>query len=87
MWFIGVEVAQETSAPLLKKILDPPLIRHSLSSPDETPRSSSKIAVRHIFNALLGVTSGDKHCVSCLIYYFIYAKEINCNQDPPGCQR
>ena len=24
MWFIGVEVEQETSAPLLKKILDPP---------------------------------------------------------------
>ena len=45
------------------------------------------IAVRHIFNTLLGVASGDKHRVSCLIYYFIYAKEINCNQDPPGCQR
>ena len=27
MWFIGVEVEQETSAPLPKKILDPPL-RH-----------------------------------------------------------
>ena len=26
MWFIGVAVEQETSAPLLKKILDPPLI-------------------------------------------------------------
>ena len=25
MWFIGVEVEQETSAPRLKKILDPPL--------------------------------------------------------------
>ena len=25
MWFIGVEVEQETSVPLLKKILDPPL--------------------------------------------------------------
>ena len=25
MWFIGVEVEQETIAPLLKKILDPPL--------------------------------------------------------------
>ena len=25
MWFIGVEVKQETSAPPLKKILDPPL--------------------------------------------------------------
>ena len=25
MWFIGVEVEQGTSAPLLKKILDPPL--------------------------------------------------------------
>ena len=25
MWFIGVEVEQEMSAPLLKKILDPPL--------------------------------------------------------------
>ena len=26
MWFIGVEVEQETSAPLLKKILDPRLL-------------------------------------------------------------
>ena len=26
MWFIGVEVEQETSAPLLKKILDLPLV-------------------------------------------------------------
>ena len=25
MWFIGVEVEQETIAPPLKKILDPPL--------------------------------------------------------------
>ena len=25
IWFIGVEVEQETSAPPLKKILDPPL--------------------------------------------------------------
>ena len=28
MWFIGVEVEQETSAPLLKKILDPPMAPH-----------------------------------------------------------
>ena len=28
MWFIGVEVEQETSAPLLKKFLDPPLKIH-----------------------------------------------------------
>ena len=27
MWFIGVEVERETSAPLLKKILDPPLLQ------------------------------------------------------------
>ena len=26
MWFIGVEVEQETSAPLPRKILDPPLL-------------------------------------------------------------
>ena len=26
MWFIGVEVEQETSGPLLKKILNPPLV-------------------------------------------------------------
>jgi len=26
MWFIGVEVEQETSAPSPKKILDPPLV-------------------------------------------------------------
>ena len=30
-------------------------IRHSVSSPDETPRSS-----RRIFNSLLGVSSGDE---------------------------
>ena len=29
MWFIGVEVEQETSAPPPKKILDPPLTHHS----------------------------------------------------------
>ena len=28
MWFIGVEVEQETSAPHPKKILDPPLDVH-----------------------------------------------------------
>ena len=28
MWFIGAEVAQETSAPPPKKILDPPLQRY-----------------------------------------------------------
>ena len=28
MWFIGVEVEQETSAPPPKKILDPPLLYH-----------------------------------------------------------
>ena len=27
MWFIGVEVEQDASAALLKKILDPPLVR------------------------------------------------------------
>ena len=26
MWFIGVEVEQETTAPTPKKILDPPLM-------------------------------------------------------------
>ena len=30
MWFIGVEVEQETSAPPPKKILDPPLLPHVL---------------------------------------------------------
>ena len=30
MWFIGVEVEQETSAPLPNKILDPPLTHHLL---------------------------------------------------------
>ena len=31
MWFIGVEVEQETSAPPPKKILDPPLIDCSVT--------------------------------------------------------
>ena len=30
MWFIGVEVEQETSAPPPKKILDPPLIARQI---------------------------------------------------------
>ena len=30
MWFIGFEVEQEMSTPLLKKILDPPLLLLSL---------------------------------------------------------
>ena len=30
MWFIGVEVEQETSAPPPKKILDPPLTQLSM---------------------------------------------------------
>ena len=29
MWLIGVEVEQETRAPLPKKILDPPLLREA----------------------------------------------------------
>ena len=29
MWFIGIEVEQETSAPPPKKILDPPLVFES----------------------------------------------------------
>ena len=33
MWFIGVEVEQETSAPPPKKILDPPLIMHLICPP------------------------------------------------------
>ena len=32
MWFIGVEVEQETSAPPPKKILDPPLVSLVLST-------------------------------------------------------
>ena len=32
MWFIGVEVEQETSAPPPKKILDPPLLVDSFLS-------------------------------------------------------
>ena len=36
-------------------------IRHSVSSTDETPRSSSKVLRdRRIFNSLLGVLSGDE---------------------------
>ena len=37
MWFIGVEVEQETSAPSPKKILDPPL-----------PRVNAWIYIRYI---------------------------------------
>ena len=32
MWFIGVEVEQETSTPPPKKILDPPLQRDNFGS-------------------------------------------------------
>ena len=34
MWFIGVEVEQETSAPPPKKILDPPLVWVEVASND-----------------------------------------------------
>ena len=41
MWFIGVEIEQETSAPPPKKILDPPLLssmrsNHLLQVTEET---------------------------------------------------
>ena len=44
MWFIGVEVEQETSAPSPEKILDPPL--HLLDF-GKTLWESSKIFVEH----------------------------------------
>ena len=34
MWLIGVEVEQKTNAPLLKKILDPPLTLNSFLATD-----------------------------------------------------
>ena len=37
MWFIGVEVEQETSAPPPKKILDPPLV--AVKSKDDSTMS------------------------------------------------
>ena len=39
MWFIGVEVEQETSAPLLTKILDPPLKEASVSAGNKSPKT------------------------------------------------
>ena len=33
MWFIGVEVEQETSVPPPKKILDPPLMAYFTHAP------------------------------------------------------
>ena len=39
MWFIGVDVEQETSAPLLTKILDPPLKEASVSAGDKSPKT------------------------------------------------
>ena len=44
----------------------------SVSSPNESPRSSSKILLRVVFYTLFSVFHlVMKHCVSCLIYYFI----------------
>ena len=40
MWFIGVEVEQETSAPPHKKILDPPLVLYYVEA--ELYKSSFK---------------------------------------------
>ena len=37
MWFIGVEVERETSAPPPKKILDPPLL--SLRKTEQKPNA------------------------------------------------
>ena len=42
-------------------------IRHSVSSPDETPRSSSKILRYASYFQLSSLVM--KHCISCLIYY------------------
>ena len=39
-WFIGVKVEQETSAPLLKKILDPPLTSVLIATP-KRPKSAN----------------------------------------------
>ena len=40
MWFIGVEVEQETSAPPPKKILDPPLTSVLIATP-KRPKSAN----------------------------------------------
>ena len=44
MWFIGVEVEQETSAPPPKKILDPPLF---------FPEKMLKMASESLIHAML----------------------------------
>ena len=44
MWFIAVEVEQETSAPPPKKILDPPLV---LDIIDEFVIVACKVAYNH----------------------------------------
>ena len=58
-------------------------IRHSVSSPDETPRSSSKILrCASYFSTLFSVFHlVIKHCISCLIYYVKY------NTNVPGMFR
>ena len=40
MWFIGVEVEQETSATPSKKILDPPLIKDAVEENYESDHDS-----------------------------------------------
>ena len=51
MWFIGVEVEQETSAPPPKKILDPPLTRTYLfqNADNIYPHSSACWLKRFVF--------------------------------------
>ena len=48
MWFIGVEVQQETSEPPPKKILDPPLQYFKLTSTDFR---EGKLATAKMFSA------------------------------------
>ena len=54
-------------------------IWHSVSSPDETPHSSSKYStVRHIFNSLLSVSSGDETLRPMLDIYSHHACVFDC---------
>ena len=52
MWFIGVEVEEETSAPPPKKILDPPLV-YLTTSMREIMTSLSFVFLTLIINIVM----------------------------------
>ena len=74
MWFIGVEVEQETSAPPPKKILDPPL-NLGLEYPQQTPRCEQKRSI-HAFASVECVIAAMSVRSKSLRYFIVQTGKI-----------